>query len=265
MPGGPSGGDRDGRVGRRLGDRPRWRERWTCCGLRFARLCPGPPQAPGAPALPSARPHAAARLAPGWGGGSPRVLCRQGCDRESVSPAPGGERAQRVDGEGKATRLCVCVWGAWPLPRGCHRHRGSSRRRPWGHGRSAWAEGKGPSSHIGLPVLGTGSEDQRGRRVRYAGALCWGPVLGGRLGPGSQRGAGPAGSQRPRLRRHVASLSFFSPRAPLCGPHVPPTPVWCSSACFFCGAGGSPRATGLLNRPTAVVGTWPWERGATWT
>lgn len=106
--GGPSGGDRDGRVGRRLGDRPRWRERWTRCGLRFARLCPGPPQAPGAPALPSARPHAAARLAPGWGGGSPRVLCRQGCDRESVSPAPGGERAQRVDGEGKATRLCVC-------------------------------------------------------------------------------------------------------------------------------------------------------------
>lgn len=118
MPGGPSGGDRDGRVGRRLGDRPRWREQWTRCGLRFARLCPGPPQAPGAPALPSARPHAAARLAPGWGGGSPRVLCRQGCDRESVSPAPGGERAQRVDGEGKATRLCVCVGGRGLSPGG---------------------------------------------------------------------------------------------------------------------------------------------------
>lgn len=118
VPGGPSGRDRDGRVGRRLGDRPRWREQWTRCGLRFARLCPGPPQAPGAPALPSARPHAAARLAPGWGSGSPRVLCRQGCDRESVSPAPGGERAQRVDGEGKATRLCVCVWGRGLSPGG---------------------------------------------------------------------------------------------------------------------------------------------------
>lgn len=222
---------------------------------------PRRPQAP----RPCRRPARTPRhVSPRDGGAAPPVCCVVRAVTESQSLLrPVGNAPSVWTGRGRP-HVCVCG-GAWPLPRGCHRHRGSSLCRPWGHGRSAWAEGKGPSSHIGLPVLGTGSEDQRGRRVRYAGALCWGPVLGGRLGPGSQRGAGPAGSQRPRLRRHVASLSFFSPRAPLCGPHVPPTPVWCSSACFFCGAGGSPRATGLLNRPTAVVGTWPWERGATWT
>lgn len=114
-----------------------------------------------------------ALLTPGVEGTARPVLCLQGCDRESVPLVFRGERAQRVDGEGKAARLCVCG-GAWPLPRRC-----------------PWTEGKGLSSCVGIPVLGTGSEDQPGRTTPVCWVpVRWGPSAGWRLGPGLQWGEG---------------------------------------------------------------------------